>query len=260
MSDKSKLVFENVALKGTGKKGVIKPDEDGYYPVNIAAFDVRNEAGHFYKFNSYLKNLFTPGSGFMRQLLNGNLRMEANHPVYQNGWDDNQWFNRLRNTDMTRLAAHLRRFELKSFTSDSGEKGQLLTAWVKPYPNEHGNTLKASLENPNEDTCFSMRTIALWNPITRIKNIIEFCTVDWVPEPGLRPCRKYKSAALEGYESDSLSDPLEVTPALLDKADMSQSQAALNGMESSDVHLDTDHIRKAMGWEQHTPRLKSSSW
>jgi len=88
----------------------------------------------------------------------------------------------------------------------------ILEAWVKPSgPN--ADALKLSLDNTNEDTCFSVRALTkdtLENGRT-IKRVIDIVTWDWVSNPGIRKASTFSKLSSESADmlSIDIDDYLE---------------------------------------------------
>ena len=244
MSEKIIHKFSSSVLAGTGKKGIIKPTSEGYYPVTLGAFDAYNEAGILYPFNEYLVRTLSSNSDFMRRVRGGNLRGESEHPEFKPGMRMPEYLNRLRQIRMDNVCCHFGDIIVLEATDHVGRKIMRIDGLVKPSgPN--GQSLKESLENPKEDTCFSVRSIVsqrvtLSGDVTN--NIKTLVTWDNVNEPGVRIARKYSSPGLESFDGE-----LEITPELLHDAERLVPAAV--GMESG-FEISTTMIRSDLGWEK----------
>ncbi|QZA70951.1 capsid assembly protease [Erwinia phage AH06] len=204
------ISFTCQTLRGTNKAGLLKPDENGYYTVLLGGFNLRNEMGNFYPFNKYLEEIFKASSTFMRRVERGHLRGEMDHPQPWKGMTEREWFSRLRKIDMGNVSHHIRKVTLdfQNYRSQHGETMVAVLGEVKPAGGPIGDKLKASLDNPDEDTCFSIRTLTLDQPMVTgawRKDVYELVTWDWVPEPGVRNATKYHSPGLESFQEYSFS-------------------------------------------------------
>jgi hypothetical protein len=185
------ISFTCQVLRGTNKEGLLKPDENGYYTVVLGGFNIRNEMGNYYPFNKYLEEIFKSSSTFMRKIEKGQLRGECDHPAPWKGMSEREWFTRLRKIETSRVSHHIRKVTLdfNNYRSQHGETMVAVLGEVKPAGGELGDKLRASLENPDEDTAFSIRTLTLDQPMVTgawRKDVYECVTWDWVEEPGIR--------------------------------------------------------------------------
>lgn len=206
------ITFTCQTLRGTNKSGILKPDADGYYTVLLGGFAIHNEMGNFYPWNKYLQDIFTNhSSAFMRRITRGHLRGECGHPVRTAEYvNDQHWFSRLREIRQNNWSHHIRKVmvDFENHRSQHGEKMVAILGEIRPMATAVGQILKDSLDNPHEDTCFSVRTLTLDTPIGGMcwnKDVYELVTWDWVPEPGVRNATKYHSPGLESYQETILS-------------------------------------------------------
>lgn len=215
------------------KKGILKPDELGYYRVPAGALNCYNSRGDFYRSTKEVLATFGEGSPFNRKIKDGYLRSERDHP------DPSKYFShldtlpmtqitremidrakanyimRLRKHDDSRECGVIRRVDfipntelnIKSMTPES------LIAIIEIKPSGvMGDLLKTSLDNPHENTAFSVRSITDDELKSNIvyKNIVEPITFDWVPEPGIRVANKWEAPSLESINLQVLYDCYEL--------------------------------------------------
>ena len=86
--------FTCTSLTGTGKEGVIRPDENGYYDMVIGGLNMLNSAGEYYEYEG-AKELFNQSSSFMRRVKRGALRGEVGHPRREPGQSIDSFMNRV---------------------------------------------------------------------------------------------------------------------------------------------------------------------
>ncbi len=79
MATAQKVLFSCTTLAGTGKKGKLTKDENGYYTMPIGGLNVFNSIGDFYTYED-AKQLFDSSSTFMRRVKTGALKGEYGHP------------------------------------------------------------------------------------------------------------------------------------------------------------------------------------
>ena len=171
-----------------------KPDKDGYYYVNVGALNVANTSGVFYEAPEVVLELFKSTSIAVKRLRERRLYGESKHPNLENHKGNNaagipKWIVRQTHIDSDRHAIHIRSFDL--FETDitdtiTGKKKILIKAWLKPY-GPYGPVVQESFDNPNMDTCFSLRAVAIerMEQGRRIRRITSAVTWDFVPAPGI---------------------------------------------------------------------------
>lgn len=240
----SNITFTCQTLRGTNKAGTLKPSGDGYWTVVLGGFNIHNEGGNFYPFNSYLKEIFLKSSTFMRRIERGHLRGEQDHPKIQSGMTQQQYFSRLRYLDMNNWAMHIRGVELdlSNFKSHQNEQMVAVLGEIKPVGGPIGDKLLASLENASEDTCFSVRSLTMDTMMGMAwkKDVYELITWDWVPEPGVRNATKYHSPGLESF------DEYKFDPAIIRNEIVAAKHAGGMGYGLESSHNDVTRLEIMM--------------
>lgn len=232
----STLKYTCTALMGTNKSGILKPDENGYYRMILGAFNIYNSNGIWYDYEAS-KHIFESSSSFMRRMHGGNLYSEEDHPAWEPGVSFDDYIARIKFIDSKNVCAHLRDIEVvPGEMNPDGTQQMLIFGSVKP-DRERGKYLKAALDNPDQNVCFSLRALCEDERINgRIVRIItEFITFDWVIEPGLSVAHKYNAPALEAYTGedttfgfdvvggeDEVAIPIEAFESLLAKRQNNQ--------------------------------------
>lgn len=252
-----KAVFAKTILAGTGKKGILLPDKNGYYKVTLGAFATENRSGIYYNFNKVLEQLFKPGSSLQRRIDNGVCRGEIQHPPFLPGMTMAQYLNRLREINMLYVSMHVGKVELEEAKDEHGKPMIRVTGWVRPS-GTLGSQLKDSLDNREENTCFSIRTICkdTFPQGRHVRDITELVGWDQVHENGMQGSTKLESPGLEGLIQD---DSFEITPVLLDQAEVALEGV---GLESS-MGITTTMIRDDFGWSKTqviAPNVQSMNW
>ena len=248
--------FAKTILNGTGKKGILKPNDDGYYLITLGAFDAFNESGILYPYNQYLKSQFQANSDLMRRMANGNLRSEVEHPAMLPGMRPRDYLNRLRQIDLRNVCSHISKLMIVEDKDENGRKIYRVDGLVKPS-GIHKLALLESFDSREENTCFSLRSIVFQHfkgeQVNR--DVRTLVTWDHVGEPGKRMAHKFASPGLENY-----SDGLDITPELLAQADAAmQSMPMAAGLESSG--LTTSMIKNDLGWQNvQLVRPSATDW
>ena len=198
--------FTSTALKG-GKKGIITPDENGYYTMIIGGLNVFNSAGEYYTLNK-AKELFETSSLFMRRVKAGVLKAELGHPRREPGQSDDEYINRILDIRETNICAHFSEIwlDFNNVKDNQGKTVVAIMAKVKPS-GPHAKVLQDSLDNPKEDTCFSIRAFTEDSMVGGIKNraLTSIVTFDFVLESGIHFARKYYNPGLESIAEQSFS-------------------------------------------------------
>ncbi|ANZ49070.1 head maturation protease [Erwinia phage vB_EamM_EarlPhillipIV] len=188
------LRYNCVALAGVNNPQQLQRDGD-YYRVLLGALNVFNSENIFYTYNES-KHVFERSSVFMRKIAAGNLFGECDHPEWAQGMTEAEFMERNEWIEITNTAFHIR--DVDVITTDEMCNGQPVVeiwGWIKPEDNDLGRRLRAGLDNPHQNVCFSLRAIVRQGVIggVRTRRIDKLVTFDWVIEDGLRICNKYSS-------------------------------------------------------------------
>lgn len=219
-------------LAGTGKKGIIAPDANGYRTLVIGAMNCLNSAGEYYKLKG-AETLFEDSSEFMRRVKDGNLKGEVGHPNREPNMQFRDFVKRIFTIEETNICAHIAEVWLDiNFGKNNPQFNNpdlvAIMARVKGS-GPHSAALEASLANPEENVCFSIRAITKDTLIRGVNyRVLErIITFDWVTEPGIEIAKKYHSPALESFDLDSAV----LTKTIIEKA-IEESKGVV-AMESS---------------------------
>lgn len=196
------VTYESTALVGTNKKGIIAPDENGYYPILLGGLDVYNTKGEFYC-GKASGDVLKTAKLLNRRLDKMNLNGECGHPKRTNE-NDFQFLNRIYTIEETRISHHIKKVWYDTegvFDPLTGKKIIAFVGLVKPK-GPYGEALEQSITNPDENTCFSVRAITDTRYSTRgvIKVVKDISTWDWVNEPGIPIATKMCSPSLESED------------------------------------------------------------
>lgn len=244
----NQITYRCTALLGTNKKGVLKPDANGYYTVTVGGFNVHNYGGAYYPLGQAEK-LFQDSGALMRRVKAGVVRGELGHPR-QEGMSSNDYFRRLNEIHEDKVCCHFADVTLDydNYKSKSGFPIVAVVARLKPG-GPFGQVLRESLDNPEEETCFSVRAavVPAMEGGREVRYVEDIVTWDYVNEGGIAIARKYYSMALEGMGAADLGDNLVVTPAMLGVA--TEQAVHRMGLESSDAQRLLD-LQKRLGWNR----------
>ena len=207
MATAQKVLFSCTTLAGTGKKGKLTKDENGYYTMPIGGLNVFNSIGDFYTYED-AKQLFDSSSTFMRRVKTGALKGEYGHPKPVKGQSYEEFAERVLTIEEKNICTHFAEVWLDFDNVKDANGKPVIAIMAKLAPSgPMGDAIARSLENPNEDVCYSIRSFTRDSFIRGIKHraIAEIVTWDYVNEPGINFARKYKSPALENLHEQAFS-------------------------------------------------------
>lgn len=247
--------FGCTALVGTNKRGLLKCDGDGYYPVVLGALNHYNSVGAYYPLEP-ARALFEASSSLMRRIGTGALNGECGHPRKQPGQSDRDFAMRLNDIYEPNISHHIRKVWLDADQKDDhGRPTVFIMGEVKPS-GPRGPALKEALEDRHSDVCFSIRSFTQDMPVGGVwhKCLRQIVTWDWVNEPGISAAHKWRAPALESLEDGQLGR--EVILSLIGRPTLPMEVAMESQMRS------LKELADSMGWLSHgqakTP--PSASW
>lgn len=214
------IKFTSTRILPPGKKGVIKPDENGYYTTVLGALNSLNSAGAYYPLTKEVRSLFESSSSFMRRISKGVLKAELGHPKMEPGMTDMQYYQRIMDIREKNVCAHISEIWLDE---EYGRKHpelnnpNLVAILGKVCPSgPYGYVVKQAFENPKENCCFSIRSLTEdhWEKGRTTKVLKTIITYDFVGEPGLAVATKFHSPALESFDNnvnvEDIDKPLSI--------------------------------------------------
>lgn len=235
----AELYFTQTKLSLFGKSGVATPDKDGYYDIVIGGLNTHNNSGSWYYTANKVLELFGPGSLLHRKISNGCLRGEVDHPRQMPNEKYDDYLDRMMSIDLNNVCAHFKDVWIdKDFGKNHPKLGNpdLIAIMGKVKPAEpKGAILKQALENPSENACFSVRSLAS-QELTGgkiVRTILEIITFDFVNEGGLTMASKWDSPATESIHDQPVMSPLPMST--LRKIAERKPRESLFSLESSDV-------------------------
>lgn len=202
-----KVLFSCSTLAGTGKKGILNKDENGYYTMPIGGLNVFNSIGDFYTYED-AKELFNSSSIFMRRVKSGSLKGEYGHPKQVPGQTYEQFAERVLTIEEKNICTHFSEIWLDFDNVKDKDGKNVIAIMAKLAPSgPMGDAIARSLENPNEDVCYSIRSFTRDTYVGGVKHraIAEIVTWDYVNEPGINFARKYRAPALESLTEQSFT-------------------------------------------------------
>lgn len=232
----SLIKFTETKLSNTDKKGLLKPDESGYYEHVIGGLNTFNSAGEYYVANG-AKELFEQSSSFMRRIKNGCLKGEMGHPTKNKNMSMDDFMQRVLTIDEKNVCVHYSDIYLDinyGKNNPQFKNPNLIAIIAKLKPTgPYGNALNTALENEKENVCFSIRALTKDTVVNgvRQRTLVQIVTWDCVTEPGISISNKWDSPALE-----SISE-IPLTLGMLEKINDSYPEAI--SIESKELLSDT---------------------
>jgi hypothetical protein len=225
------IQFTSTKLASRGKKGILTPDEDGYYKLVVGGLNVFNSAKQYYVLEG-AKQLFEQSSVFMRRVQNGAVKCEVGHPKRVSGMSEDDYFTRIMTIEETNVCAHIAEvwldFKYADLNNISNGTDPVVAIWAKLKPvGPHGATLKAALDNPLENVFFSIRSFTQDFPHrgTTYRVLRNIVTFDWVGEAGIKSATKWDAPNLE-----SMAD-ISIPPSII--TNYAQKQPTTISLENS---------------------------
>lgn len=201
------ISITNTVLANYGVKGILKPDAHGYRTIILGGFGTENESGIYYDAPSAVAALNGNDSVMRRKLNKRMLFGEADHPDV-NGLSTELAIKRLLELKVEKKSHNIR--DIRIVTDKYyDKKGRLYIAIegdISPSDTQYGRDLEKDLNDPEQNTAFSIRSLLDTTRSTPRKRYIKIpITWDRVDEPGMAMAMKYASPACERF------NPLEIS-------------------------------------------------
>lgn len=255
------LSFSNILLSQTGKKGVLKELDGGYYEIMLGAFGTNGNGGWIYNTESAMRYVKSDRE-FMYMLNSGRLRSEWGHPVREPGMSDAEWFTRINTIYEPNTSSHIRKIDFSAnlVRDAKGRSVVAIIGQVRPS-GKNSQEFKEQLENPHEDVNYSVRSFARRDFRNMNKHITKIVTWDNVFDPGIKVASKYHTPSLESSRID-FEDPNQVA-SMLDSYEFNVNQLkdevpSMDSMGSFESHSDIitviDHLVEKNSTSVHIPQ------
>lgn len=199
-SDQYFATYSNVALANTGKEGILKKLDRGYYEIILGAFAAFGNGGWMYD-EKTAKSYIESDREFLAELKGGRMYSEWGHPVRAPGMTDPQWFERICSILESNTSSHIRAINL-SYNTVTDERGRKVVAVIGEVApaGKQASSFRDMLENPDMDVPYSIRSFARKEFKTNRKHITKIITWDSVTTPGIAVASKYKTPSLESKQ------------------------------------------------------------
>jgi len=258
---KGKVIFRVNPTVLEGKQGILPKDDKGRYIVMVGAYNAKNTSGDKYVFTQQVKNLFSKSVARTR-CADKQLYGEADHPELSHFRNKTRSFEEAVAMYMDRLWV----------VPTKNQAHQIHDFWFEELPDRvDGQPVygvfnlispinerqRASLENPEENTAYSVRSFIDKEP-SRLQGWLvettELITWDWVTNPGISYAGKYNTPGLESQTLIEFNDGMDVLindGVFRHLQKMQEQHAALNhGVESDNHVMLTTMIKDRYGFRE----------
>ena len=266
MAAGTSAVAGNTTILINSKKGRLKADSDGYYPMLLGGFNLTTRSGIRYEAGGAMREL-APGSPLQRRIERKQLWGENGHPRAY-GMSLTEHLQRLRDLVEERYCIHHKKpaIQQQSTKDEFGNNVILLYGAVKP-DGELKQVALSEYEDLNMNPAVSVRTISKQSfGIGYIsRDVKELVTWDHVGENGVDGCSKMEQAGCESYSEGGIymgdDEPFTVlTPLMLEALELQERMRIRDGVESNGTRP-VSMLRTALGWERaEILNIPSMSW
>jgi hypothetical protein len=240
------IKFTETVFSDKNKKGILTPDENGYYEVILGALNVYNSAGEYYVADGAVE-LFKNSSVLMRRINGGALYSELGHPKKPSGMSHEEFYRRIIALDENNICAHISEISLDlDYGRNNPEFNNpdmiAIIGKVKPS-GAKASAVESSLTNPKENTAFSIRALTenTYKNGRVEKTLTNVITWDYVIEPGIAAAKKSFSPSLESI------DVIETLEMVVDTDLMSNlKNGELASLATEDSQVVYEDIMKTM--------------
>lgn len=198
----STMYVDSTYLKGLGKVGKFERDAHGFCWICVGAFDTRNSAGEFYKFDESIRNWFEGKNDFTNLLHRRQLKGEWKHPEIDPKWTNAQVLQRVMRFEELLTCVLFADFKLTPGKDEHGKPCVLVMARLKETGYK-ADAMAAALDNVEENVAFSIRCFSrfVWHaPIGEDARIVTLpITFDHVNRGGIHIATKFDSPTYEDY-------------------------------------------------------------
>lgn len=201
----SMVKFTETIFSRQDKKGILKPDSDGYYTFVMGGLNTYNSAGEYYVAEGVVQ-MFESSTHFMRRIRNGALYAELGHPKRAPNVGLEEFYRRICSIDENNICGHISELWLdydfgKNNPSLNNPDFIAIMGKVKPT-GPKATSLEQSLANPKQNTAFSIRGLTENNERNgrTERRLTEIITFDNVPEPGIAAACKAYNPSLENLQ------------------------------------------------------------
>lgn len=254
--------FTATKLATTGKKGILKPDATGAYTIVLGGLNVYNSAKEYYP-GAGATDLFEKSSIFQRRVANGCLKAELGHPKRLPGMSDDAFINRILSIYEDCVCAAIVEVWLdfnygKNNPQFNNPNLIAIMGRVKPA-GPHAAVLKSSLDDPEQNVCFSIRALTRdFQANGRVNRVLQtIVSWDMVNEPGIHIANKWDTPTMEAFGVETIEENLFSARSL---------SMAANRIMSSPIAMESDRmlagevLGRFASYGKHSQQRFGASW
>lgn len=259
MKYENKITYSCQKIPAVNKAANLKADKDGYYRVILGGYGCSNASGVYYTATQATRRIFGAGGTLQRRIAGGNLRGEYGHPKTL-GKPPHIQAALLRDVDEDRISHHIKKVQLVDVKDAKGRPLTLVYGWVLPA-GPQGKYLRESLNNKNENVCFSVRSASKRRLVNGIwhREVWDVWNYDFVNEGGILEASQFDTIHLDEYndlDTESLtgldfskficedSNEIEFT-----ETDIEKSLMECAGMDVESAVQSMAQVRTDLGWK-----------
>jgi hypothetical protein len=200
-----------------GRKGLLKPDSDGYYELPIGGFNCKNSIGEVYTMEN-IEALFASSSDLQRKIQSGKMMGEWGHPEPKPTDTPQSFMQRASMVSDKETCAFFKEVWLDNEVAKSDlmkanniDPNTVVTMGkVKPHGSKW-EALQRALDDPNCNISFSVRNLSYDKTVRGVVYVViaKIITWDAVIDPGIKAASKWLSPRLE-------SRRVQITPNMID--------------------------------------------
>jgi len=206
-------------------------EDNGRYKVVVGAYNVNSLNGTYYIMSDTVREVYEPNSVLQQRVKGGDVKSELNHPPFLPGMDVTTYLERLMTIEESNVCNIITELKLDSTPTKipgHADKMFLVKAIIEPY-GEKANELKASLDNSNSNTAYSVRGLNYSKEMNGMlyKEIHTVNTYDFVKNPGISVAKKseWSKLSLESVSTDLSSRDIDSILNRLDARDQIATEA-----------------------------------
>lgn len=215
-----------------GKRGIMKPDENGYYDVTMGGLNVFNSCNEYYSAQRCLE-LFNDASSLMRRIRKKALYAENGHPRKEPGMSYNDYYKRVMSILESNVCAHISSItldlEFGKKNPDIANKDTIAIMGKIAPSGPFASVISEAVNNPMQNLAFSKRTLTQNETDRRgtvIKHLQTIITFDKVLEGGITFADKHTFPSLESFHEEVIDKELfkEALESQLDNMEFESSE------------------------------------
>lgn len=208
-----------------------------YYLVVLTVLELANHRQGLPYAKEYAEKIVENSPSFRRRMDRGLVSGEWGHPKFTPGMSKDQFINRCGQLHEQNEAFHVLQAFIDDMQDEKGDTYPAIWGWITPS-GPKSDAMKAKLDNPNQNVCFSLRGTSLPRYVDGVlkKCMTSLWGWDVVGEPGIDGSWKFNATVvnLESLSLESMDFPFDIESA--------NQEEFLIAMESNDSGFDLEEL------------------